>query len=175
MLARWKRVEKDSVVGLTNLQRTDVTRTVGFAALFFVPAMGAVGGATLWVEFANGTFPLTVVIGFAVFLAVFTLGLTWLAGVGLTTYGVAMSDAGLTVFERTIRRRFLLQWTLEWEKMKEAQLTYGRIWLAEGTGPGLRGTYLTLEQARKVLTDLRCPLKGTVPPAVAARLQLGGG
>ena len=176
MLARNVPVETESLKDQPGMMRTGLRRPLAQACAFFVPVMALVIGGTAWWEVSQGRLAPWEAGVLAASGCLLTLGLVWFAGVGLTTYGIAVSEKGILVFDRTVKRGRVLRWSMEWGEMREVTTNPGNIWLAVGpSGPGVSGTYLSYEQARAVLTDPRCPLRNHLPADVARRIKVGSG
>jgi hypothetical protein len=142
--------------------------------LVVAPLSLFVGGILYW-QYSAGSLPLWQVELFGLFTALLVGGMSWLT-LGLTSYGVAVVEEGILLFDRSISRRIVIRWLMPWAAMGEVKTAPGKVWLHERPEVvGSRGTYLSFEQARAVLTDQRCPLRAKLPAEVAARIGVAPG
>jgi hypothetical protein len=150
---------------------TPVVRPVTEAGLFFVPAFSLIIAFTIWLNFSRpGYFgPAWAVWPLVAFTVVLVVVMVWFVGVGSTTFGIAVSNDGILVFDRPLRRGIALKRTIPWGAVSAPKVQRGRrIWI----DADVIGTYLTLDQARLVLTDPRCPLRDRLPSDVSQAIGL---
>jgi hypothetical protein len=89
----------------------------------------------------------------------------------LTNYGVILTDHGAVVLMLVIDRTEFDGCLAPWDDMKVVRIAglFGeRVWV----GGSRQQAMMTPSQARAVLTDSRCPLRGQVPAKAARRLRL---
>jgi hypothetical protein len=170
-LSRKTLVETRSLEHQPGLMLTNLRRPIARACAFFLPPMTlAIGGLTAYELLRGKIEPWQAAIVLVVGLSL-TFGLSWRAAVVTSTYGVAVLDQGILVFERAVKRGSVLRWPMLWDDMRVVTAPPGIIWLAVGpSGPRVSGTSLSYEQARVILTHPRCPLRNSLPAEVAERI-----
>jgi hypothetical protein len=157
--------------GSPGFRGTPVLRPVAVAGLYFVPVFSLIIAFTIWLNFSQpGYFgPTWAVWPLVAFAIVLVVVMVWFVGVGSTTFGIAVSNEGVVVFDRPLRQGIALKRTIPWAALSGPKLQWGkRVWI----DADVIGTYLTLDQARHALTDPRCPLKDRLPSDVSHALGL---
>ncbi|MCI4322497.1 MAG: hypothetical protein L3K03_00485 [Thermoplasmata archaeon] len=152
--------------------RSPLTRPLLFAVALVVPVMALVVGFGLWIATVNHWFPAWQLDFLAGFGALLTIGVTGLIVLGSSNLGMSVSDWGIVVYERTPRAGKAVRRSVAWTEMRNPDfpgaLPSGEV-MIRTDGPSITLSYA---QARTVLDDARCPLKGRLPPRVARKLGL---
>lgn len=164
------RIPTDEMRATPGFLPTSLRGPVVLASLFLVPGFVVVSALTIWLNYSRpGYFgPSWAVWILISFGALLFGGLVWFAGVGMTTYGISVGEEGITVYDRALHRGVALARTLSWDSLTPPQMQVGgRVWIS---GDAL-GTDLSLEEARTVLNDPRCPVRDRLPETVVRFLR----
>lgn len=147
--------------------RTPLLRPVLVSGGMFLGVLGVLGGLLVWWQISRGQLSTAGGVALVAFALLFGTFLTWMTGVGMTSIGIALTDQGVDVLERSLRPGRGVRRTIPWADVGPLQLNPGGFYLAsEGIGVNV-----TIEQARAVVADPRYAFRDKLPPPVLARLD----
>lgn len=164
--------EARSVLNQVGFMKTGVARVIALTGglMAFLEGIAVLLALGSYSEGQLSPSQFTLLVVTAVALGAFV---AWGEVLSLTTYGVEVADSGLVVYERNLDPRTVRRWTLAWKDMAEAKVIGFGIRVDRETQVGLPGARLSVEQARIVLADPRCPLNGRLSPRVLQRISPG--
>ncbi len=82
--------------------------------------------------------------------------------------GISLQGQGVVYYYTTVRPGIAIRRCIPWDNLHRVAARGGSVSVGTGRTP----ITLTYEQARVVLTDPRCPLRGQVPDAVRRRIGI---
>lgn len=134
--------------------------------------MSLVVGFGVWWSLVHAWFSITAVLGLVVLGAALTLGAIWMLAIAQSNFGIILDDDGVVYLDRTIKHGALSQQLARWNELHDPVAT-GRFWgmVSIGTSSAFP-LWFSYSQARAVLSDRRCPLRGALPDELISKLDL---
>jgi hypothetical protein len=124
IIASTKRIPVSEMRSSPGFMPTPIARPLGTAVAFFAPFFLLLTALLLWLNTSRpGYFGPNWVVWFLfVGMVLLWTPLIWSVGVGMTSFGIALSEEGVLHFGRPLRGPFALQRTLSWASLREPKL-----------------------------------------------------
>lgn len=152
--------------------RQSLARPFFVGVVLIGPPMSLVTGFAIWWSLIHAWFSSVAVSGLGVLGAGLSLGAIWMLALAQSNFGIILGDSGVVYLNRTTKYGVLSQRLTGWHELHDPVAT-GRFWgmvSIETSSP--LPLWLSYSQARAVLSDPRCPLRGALPDELVSKLDL---
>lgn len=150
--------------------RPSLARPAATAGLYFVPAMTAIVGLTVWWTLLRNALPLPDLLVAVLLASVLTACLVTIITLASTNLGVTVEAQGIVVYERSLARAKAIRRSVSWSELRHPEVA-GPFRESISIDTDSAPVWLDRRQARAVLTSPGYLHRDQLPPELVKLVE----